>query len=469
MPKNGSPGGRVHIVLVPGFAGFDALGQLEYYAGVTPQFHRWKKLAGNSRTDVDLHYFDNFPTAGVHTRAGRLRRYLVKRIARGEFLPGDGIALVGHSTGGLDIRWLLWELAVAQNRRYPVDGATDRDFTVTAEDILALIKRVVFLSVPQWGTNIADWVRSYKLGRQVVVENLRAGFAGSQMPIIDTLEEWIWNYASKSTRIGLVGAVRDVVSESEAGSSHDATVVAMAQEAASEVQLWLRHMTSDFHAIDDLAVQGDSRGPQSPAHFNAKQRQKEIANWKQAGITTRSYATLGTRPFRFKSGEPAPRWDLLNPLTYPETTPREHPILKTDIIYRIGYRACAGGPFAYRNGGRAHKAKPFFPTAERPRNIELWDNDGIVNTASMFWPNGEDTLLVECDHLDIVGHYHEVRSADKDSRRRFQAYDLLKSGSGFNPAGFERVWNDIFDFCVSAGSGGLAPQRRRAVERAVVV
>src|SRR5208282_6270532 len=102
MPKTGSPGGRVHIVLAPGFAGFDALGQLEYYAGVTPQFHRWKKLAGNGRTEVDIHYFDNFPTAGVHTRAGRLRRYLVKRMARGEFLPGDAIVLVGHSTGGLD-------------------------------------------------------------------------------------------------------------------------------------------------------------------------------------------------------------------------------------------------------------------------------------------------------------------------------------------------------------------------------
>jgi hypothetical protein len=27
---------RLHIVLVPGFAGFDALGQLEYYGGITP-------------------------------------------------------------------------------------------------------------------------------------------------------------------------------------------------------------------------------------------------------------------------------------------------------------------------------------------------------------------------------------------------------------------------------------------------
>ncbi|MGA2369456.1 MAG: hypothetical protein ACLPPV_21700 [Candidatus Korobacteraceae bacterium] len=288
-------------------------------------------------------------------------------------------------------------------------------------------------------------MRSYKLGRQVVIENLRAGFAGSQMPIIDTLEEWIWTYASKTTRMGLVDAVRDVVSESEAGSSHDPTVVAMAQEAASEVELWLRHIATDFHAIDDLAVQG---GPGSPARFDKKQRQEEEDIWKKAGIVTRSYATIGTRPFKFKAGGPAPRWDLVNPLTYPETTLRTSPSPNTDIIYRIGYRACAGGPFIYHNGHGAPAAKPFFPAAQRPRDIELWDNDGIVNTASMFWPNGKDTLLVHCDHLDIVGHYHDVRSAAKDSRRRYQAYDLLKSDSGFNPAGFARVWNDVFDFCV---------------------
>ncbi len=446
MPRNPSSRGRVHIVLIPGFAGFDALGQLEYYAGVTPQFQLWRKSGDNSRADVALHYFDNFPTAAVRTRAARLRNYLATRLARGEFVRGDSIALVGHSTGGLDIRCLLWELNKSPQQAFPVDGAVDPEHMVTPEDILKLVKRVVFLSVPQWGTNVADWVRSYKLGRQMVVENLRAGFAGSQMPIVDTLEEWIWNYASKTTRMGMVDAVRDVVSESETGSSRNPTVVATAQEAASEVELWLRHIATDFHAIDDLAVQGDA---QSPARFGKKQRQEEEEIWKKAGIVTRSYATLGERPFRFKAGEAAPRWDLLNPLTYPETTPRTNPSPNTDVIYRIGYRACAGGPFAYRNGHTAPTAKPFFPAGQRPRNIEVWDNDGIVNTASMFWPNGKDTLLVHCDHLDIVGHYHDVRSADKDSRRRFQAYDLLKSDSGFNAAGFARVWNDVFDFCIS--------------------
>lgn len=57
---------RVHVVLIPGFAGFEALGQVEYYAGVTPQFRDWQKA--NQTVDVAVHYFDNFPTAAVATR-----------------------------------------------------------------------------------------------------------------------------------------------------------------------------------------------------------------------------------------------------------------------------------------------------------------------------------------------------------------------------------------------------------------
>ena len=43
QPRNNSaPATRCHIVLVPGFGGFDALGQVEYYAGITRLFQQWK-------------------------------------------------------------------------------------------------------------------------------------------------------------------------------------------------------------------------------------------------------------------------------------------------------------------------------------------------------------------------------------------------------------------------------------------
>jgi hypothetical protein len=54
---------RFHIVLLPGFAGFDALGQLEYYGRVTPLFHDLRA------PNQVLHCFDNLPTASVATPA----------------------------------------------------------------------------------------------------------------------------------------------------------------------------------------------------------------------------------------------------------------------------------------------------------------------------------------------------------------------------------------------------------------
>jgi len=452
--------GRLHIVLVPGFAGFDALGQLEYYAGITPLFQRWKKLRGRDDRDLAIHYFDNLPTAGVVTRAARLRSYLVKRIARGEFVRGDGIVLVGHSTGGLDIRRLLWELNKAPSQTYPVDGATAKGPFVRGSDVLRLIHKVVFLSVPQWGTNIADWVRSHKFGRELVVADLRVSFTASQVPLLESLQQAIVNCASKSTDIGVVGAIRDALAEAEADTSNDATQIANAQEANSELQLWLRHIATDFHAIDDLASQSPTADSERPAHFNAERRKEETAFWGAAGMETRSYATVGARPFRFAAGEPAPLWDLLNPLTYPELTARQRPSPKTDVVYDYAYRACAGGPFVHPNPHDLPAPRAFVVNAKTPDELELWDNDGIVNTASMLWPDGNETRLVTADHMDIVGHFKPVREASKDSLRKFQAYDLLASDSGFEEVTFEKVWNEIFDFCVAGGRSSVRRQRR---------
>ncbi|HME32341.1 MAG TPA: hypothetical protein VKG65_06285, partial [Terriglobales bacterium] len=172
---------RTHIVLVPGFGAFDALGQVEYYAGVTSLFQLWQD---RNETPVVLHYFDNLPTAAVTTRAQRLRNYLAKRIARGEILKTDTIVLVGHSTGGLDIRQLVCDLHKRENEHVHVDGGP----VVTSEQIRERLKGVVFLAVPHWGTNIADWVHSYPGLRAMLVAELRAAIAGSQLYLVDAIE-----------------------------------------------------------------------------------------------------------------------------------------------------------------------------------------------------------------------------------------------------------------------------------------
>src|SRR5262249_27092419 len=115
-------------------------------------------------------------------------------------------------------------------------------------------------------------------------------------------------------------------------------------------------------------------------------------------------------------------------------------------------RACAGGPFEYPD--IAIPEPPVLMDGEgEEQEIAIWDNDGIVNTASMIWQNPEakldDMVLVHADHMDIVGHYRRELCCHRDSGRKYDVYDLLKSGSEFDSAKFAQVWEGVFGYCVS--------------------
>lgn len=384
-----------------------------------------------------LHYFDNLPTATVVTRATRLQTYLGKRIARGEISTNDDVILVGHLLGGLDIRQLVWDL---RRRKKPI--VIDGGAKVEPGKILERVRRVVFLSVPHWGTNIADWVRAHPVWREAVIAELRAAVGGSQLLILERIEGWITGAAACLTGAGLLRAVQDALSEAnEHNGSPGPARTAEALEAASQLALYLRQMASDFRAIDDLTSQAPSGEAESPAHFT-NERQEELKLWRELHINVRSYASLGRRPFPFDPGRPAPTWELTLPWTYPEFERDVTLSADTDIVYRICYRACAGGPFKRPiHSGTVTRRIPGCPN----HAIELWDNDGIVNTASMLWPDGEN-VLVPADHMDIVGQYKPIKAMGGGGRK-FQAYDLLKSDSGFGDEIFNAVWREILGFC----------------------
>jgi hypothetical protein len=175
---------RHHVVLIPGFGGFDVLGQIQYYTGITSFVDRWQNDPSGDNLDlrrtVELHYFDNLPTAAVVTRADRLKNYLAKRIARGSFQSCDKLILIGHSTGGLDIRKLLQDLRLHPDEPIPVDNDAN---AVMASEILHVMSRIVFLSVPQYGTNIANWTISHNLERRIGII-LISGFASTVLQVI---------------------------------------------------------------------------------------------------------------------------------------------------------------------------------------------------------------------------------------------------------------------------------------------
>jgi triacylglycerol lipase len=456
----------VHIILIPGFGAFDALGQVQYYAGITSLFQSWTKR-NHSSAPVVLHYFDNLPTAAVSSRASRLRAYIGKRMARGEILEQDKVVLVGHSTGGLDIRRLICDLDDPENTFTQVDGGQ----MLPSRQIREALSAAVFLSVPHWGTNIADWVYSHPALRATIVAKLRAAVAGSQIYLLDAIESGLAGSAAALTDAEMLLALQDALTEANQHYGKPGPLrTADAQEAASELELYFRQMASDFHVINDLTSQPHDPKRKSPAHFNEEERRKELALWKDPRIDVLSYVTVGGRPFRFPSNQPAPVWDLVNPLSYPETTQGTDLSAKTDFSYRLCYRMCAGGPFRWP--AQAGEITRMLGKDPPPERLELWDNDGIVNTASMLWPLG-DRVLVRGDHLDIVGHYELVETPEAMRKksyygvaRRYQSYDSLQSIPKFTTRMFEEVWTEIFDFSTNPQQFSKKKTQPKLVKRA---
>jgi hypothetical protein len=72
---------------------------------------------------------------------------------------------------------------------------------------------------------------------------------------------------------------------------------------------------------------------------------------------------------------------------------------------------------------------------DRPTGRE--DNDGIVPSLSQVW--GEVVHAARADHLDVIGHFEDPRQVPPH-------HDWLMSGSGFDRAGFERLWDDVAAF-----------------------
>jgi hypothetical protein len=462
-PRAASALGRLHLVFVPGFGGFDALGELEYYAGTTDAFQAFceseRSDAWGSR--VVVHYFDTLPTAGVRTRARLLCEYLTGRAKRHEFHVGeDRIALIAHSTGCLDVRQMLCDLDARRNlptSRRGVD-ANAREH-IEGEQLLGLISRVVFLSAPQRGTNIADWVRNQPNSARSLMLSLVAKLAdGLDFPGLIAARKsmpWLLEAVSRVTLgtlrsvggpAGFLQAFEDLGREVSKIRHRDPWVAANSRIALAKVQLWLDQAEADFLAIDDLACEPPARAGEFDcdlARRSEAARAREKERWQADGIVVRSYATRGPSPL------PAPTGPTSRLAPWPKVLrslrPRPGERKGTDAPYRIVHTACATGPFSLVED----RATDFF--TGKTEIIKATDNDGAVNTGSMLWPNGADTLLIDADHGDIIGHFEEGFATGSQAELRTRVrYDIFGSAAGFDRARFEAVWFDIFKFCATA-------------------
>jgi triacylglycerol lipase len=491
--NNAQRGLRRHMVLVPGFVGFDALGNLPYYAGVTEYFQRWcgaeRRAAGAS-----IDYFDNFPTASVGVRAERLRKFLAKKWARGEIGADTELILAGHSTGGLDIRQLLIDLQGEEKVT-----VVDRDQRVAHESLTSLIKRVVFMSVPHYGTNLADYARNFEHTLQGFIKTLGIGLQLNREPVTG-LRHYLQRVVDHA-QSHLLLAVWDALNESDEDRQSSEWDRADERQARSEFALWLEHMGKDFGALADLSCfTGKEVGEKHPAHRSFGQRQDELDHYRALGLRSRSYVTRvseGHGPALVEqavdvgvatSAVVAPPLEagfkLLNraaeswylpALAIPALLARGSVdsasiaavvaalLGRPSLPFELAQAICGNASLPFRDPQAWPEAAPapellrrFGASPASSSEVEVTDSDGIVNSRSMLWPydvrrrDAHEFCLVEADHGDIIGH-HALKPvpAAKPRGRRYYAYDLLQSGAGFATADFERVWADVFEFAFS--------------------
>lgn len=125
------------IYLVPGFMGFQSLGQLAYFRRVPEMLKQ--HLDGLGHPDVEVFECPTLPSGSIARRAQRALQFIADH--GGE--RASSIHVVGHSTGGLDAR-----LLAAPGVRL-VPGGLE-------EEIGKRIHSVVSVSTPHFGTPMAN-------------------------------------------------------------------------------------------------------------------------------------------------------------------------------------------------------------------------------------------------------------------------------------------------------------------------
>lgn len=129
-----------HVVLIPGFFGFEALGELRYFAGVADALERALDERGVAAEVSEL---PTLPTASIRVRAAAV----LDRVGAIADANEGPIHLVGHSTGGLDAR-----LALAPTASLPSERPQ--------KELFERVRSLVTVSTPHLGTPLASFFAS---------------------------------------------------------------------------------------------------------------------------------------------------------------------------------------------------------------------------------------------------------------------------------------------------------------------
>jgi hypothetical protein len=338
---------RHHIVLVPGLFGFARLGGFDYF------MHVEEALASRfleRGADCEFVLVSSPPTGSIVHRT----QVLMDAIQQSCADDAGAIHLVGHSTGGLDVRLL------ASPTAWP-----------DLPDWFNRVRTVTTVSAPHYGTPLAYFfttmagTRLLEALSLLTYMTLRAGG-----PPLTVLTPLIAALGRVDESLGVESRILEKTTE--------LLLSFLGEEGLTEVQEWFDGIRTDQGAIIQLT-------PESMDIFNA-------------GVEDNPNLRYGCVVSRMPPPGPV---RLLKNLRSPINA-------LSAAVFSTLYVGAGRTSTIYPPPNPAPEVRQYLEQRFE-RELDNTLNDGMVPTASMIW--GDVLWAGTADHLDVLGHFH----GDRDS------------------------------------------------------
>jgi triacylglycerol lipase len=340
-----------------------------------------------------IHIVRTSATASLPVRAARVAEAIDATSKHG----GAPLHLIGHSSGGLDVR-----LLTAPGVGLPTE--------LDVERLAARVRTVVTVATPHHGTPLASFFTTLRGQQLMQVLSLSTIYVLNfgHLPLGALL--WM---GSLVVRFGGLIANSDLLDELFGRLLDDFTV-----GRRRAVRRLLRDVVHDQALMVQLTTE-------AMEVFNASVLQRPGTRYGAVvaqAMPPSLFSMLGVG---------------LNPAAQ-----------VTHGLYRVLHQIIAAAPERVlpkltRDQSRAlRRAFKAVPTADA--------NDGIVPTLSEVW--GHIVHAAVADHLDVLGHFRDPAHAPPH-------VDWLVTGSGFDRRRFEALWADVARFLVGEGRIQSKPRR----------
>jgi hypothetical protein len=375
-----------HVYLSPGLFGFARLAGFDYLqhlrAALASRFEDVGRRA--LIRAVDVH-----PSSSIRRRAVRLARLVGETVG-----PGDGpIHLLGHSTGGLDLRLAVSPQASLGDGDGPPLGWLGR------------VRSVTTLNTPHRGTPLASAFATPNGQRLLyAISALTVAGLGLGTPPLAATSLLLAALTRTRRQAGLELELVERI--------NDALMGVLDEDKAVEVRAWLRKIRDDRGAVTQLT-------PEAMDVFDAAVldrpglRYQCVATWAPASRALDWAGHLRTP------------WTALSAGLF-------------QLIHRTTADLDPAYPCAPPDGGEA-------PLLAFLKEIPPPDaNDGIVPLRSQLW--GTPVWIGKADHLDVVGYF----------RGRRGHRDWLSSGARFDRTRFDAMLDAVVQGMLAGEAGRVA-------------